>query len=56
MVSLDRLSGQVAVVALKKAEDTDEIVLRLQERYGLATRTTVRLPAGVSRGARNQCG
>jgi alpha-mannosidase len=48
MVTLDSLSGQVAVVALKKAEDSDEIVLRLQERHGQAARTTVRLPAGVT--------
>ena len=27
-------TGQVAIVAMKKAEDTDEVVLRLQERYG----------------------
>jgi alpha-mannosidase len=27
-------SGQVAIVAMKKAEDSDEIILRFQERYG----------------------
>jgi alpha-mannosidase len=47
LASLDDTSGQVAIVALKKAEDTDDIVLRLQERYGDAVRTTVRMPAGV---------
>ncbi len=34
MASLDDATGQVAIVALKKAEDSDEIVVRLQERYG----------------------
>jgi alpha-mannosidase len=48
MISLDDQTGQVAVVALKKAEDGDEIVVRLQERYGAPTRTNVRLPAGVT--------
>jgi alpha-mannosidase len=27
-------SGQVAIVAMKKAEDSDEAILRVQERYG----------------------
>ena len=27
-------SGQVAIVAMKKAEDSDEIIMRFQERYG----------------------
>lgn len=48
MLSLDDLSGQVAVVALKKAEDSNELVVRLQERYGAPTRTTLRLPANVT--------
>jgi alpha-mannosidase len=48
MIALDDQSGQVAVVALKKAEDSDELVVRLQERYGLPARTNVRLPAGVT--------
>jgi alpha-mannosidase len=47
MIALDDQTGQVAVVALKKAEDSDELVVRLQERYGTAARTNVRLPAGV---------
>ena len=34
MLSTDDLSGQVAVVALKKAEDSDELIVRLQEQYG----------------------
>jgi hypothetical protein len=28
------VSGQVAIVAMKKAEDSDEIIVRFQERYG----------------------
>jgi alpha-mannosidase len=37
-------TGQVAIVALKKAEDSDEVVLRVQERYGEpVTNLTVRL-------------
>ena len=48
MVSVDDQSGQVAIVALKKAEDSDELVVRLQERYGTTARTNVRLPAGVT--------
>ena len=48
MIGIDDQSGQVAVVALKKAEDSDELVVRLQERYGLPARTNVRLPAGVT--------
>jgi alpha-mannosidase len=42
MLTLDDLSGQVAAVALKKAEDSDEIIVRLQERYGSPARTTIR--------------
>ena len=48
MVSLDDQTGQVAVVALKKAEESDELVIRFQERYGMPARTNVRLPAGVT--------
>ena len=47
MVSTDDLSANVAVVALKKAEDSDELIVRLQERYGQLLRTTLRFPAGV---------
>ena len=32
MLALEDLNGAVAVAALKKAEDSDELVLRLQER------------------------
>ena len=31
---LGDVSGQVAIVAMKKAEDSDEVVVRFQERYG----------------------
>ena len=48
MIGIDDQTGQVAVVALKKAEDSDELVVRLQERYGVPARTNVRLPAGVT--------
>jgi alpha-mannosidase len=34
---LPETTGQVAVVAMKKAEDSDEVVLRFQERYGKPT-------------------
>ena len=47
MIGVDDQTGQVAIVALKKAEDSDELVVRLQERYGMPARTNVRLPAGV---------
>ena len=43
-VNLTDATGQVAVVAMKKAEDSDEIILRFQERYGRpATGVTVHL-------------
>ena len=48
MVSLDDTGGQVAIVALKKAEDADDLVVRLQERYGRPARTRVRFPGTVS--------
>lgn len=48
MIGVDDQTGQVAIVALKKAEDSDELVVRLQERYGLPARTNVRLPAAVT--------
>jgi len=41
---LPETTGQVAVVAMKKAEDSDEVILRFQERYGRPTSgLTVRL-------------
>ena len=37
-------TGQVAILAMKKAEDSNEVVLRFQERYGLpASGFTVRM-------------
>jgi len=42
LASLSDTAGQVAVRALKKAEDSDEIVIRVQELYGRAVRTRVR--------------
>src|SRR5215471_313615 len=47
LLSLDDSTGQVAVRALKKAEDGDEIVLRIQEQYGRPARTRVKLAATV---------
>jgi len=47
MLSTDDLSGQVAVVAMKKAEESDELIVRVQERYGQPARATLRLPAGI---------
>jgi alpha-mannosidase len=48
MIGVDDQTGQVAIVALKKAEDSDELVVRLQERYGMPARTNLRLPGGVT--------
>jgi alpha-mannosidase len=47
ILSTDNLAGQVAIAALKKAEDSDELIVRLQEQYGLPVRATLRLPSGV---------
>ena len=48
MVSLDDPARQVGVVALKQAEDSDEIVVRLQERYGKVAHTTVAFDGAIS--------
>ncbi len=41
---LQDVSGQVAITAMKKAEDSNEVVIRFQERYGRpVTGLTVRL-------------
>ncbi len=38
------MNGQVAIVAMKKAEDSDEVIVRFQERYGRpVTGVSVRL-------------
>ncbi|HTI35980.1 MAG TPA: glycoside hydrolase family 38 C-terminal domain-containing protein [Vicinamibacterales bacterium] len=47
MASLDDPTGEVAITAMKHAEDSDEIVVRLQERYGRARRVTLRMPSGI---------
>lgn len=51
MVSLLSLTGsehQIAVHALKKAEDSDEIVLRVQERYGRPGKTLIKFATPVT--------
>ncbi|MBZ5498622.1 MAG: alpha-mannosidase [Acidobacteriia bacterium] len=48
MLAFDDMSGQVAVAALKKAEDEDEIVVRVQEQYGRPARTRIRLPGQIT--------
>jgi len=47
MLSLDDAGGQVAIRALKKSEDTDEIVLRVQELYGLPAHARIKLAATI---------
>lgn len=47
MLTLDDANGQVAAVALKKAEDSDEIIVRLQERYGQPARATIRFAGRI---------
>src|SRR3989475_1293716 len=42
ILSLTDPNNQVAVRALKKAEDSDEIVLRVQETYGRPARTQIK--------------
>ncbi|HTM26530.1 MAG TPA: glycoside hydrolase family 38 C-terminal domain-containing protein [Vicinamibacterales bacterium] len=48
VLTLDDTTGQVAAVALKKAEDSDEVVVRLQERYGMPARTTLRFAGNIT--------
>jgi alpha-mannosidase len=48
MLTVDAPSGQVAVRAFKKAEDGNELVVRVQELFGRqAGRVTVALPDGI---------
>ena len=47
LASLSDTSGQVVIRALKKAEDSSEIVVRLQEQYGLPARTRISFAAKV---------
>jgi alpha-mannosidase len=49
MLSIKADPGQVAVGAFKKAEDTDEVVLRVREVYGRpANRVEITLPAAMT--------
>jgi alpha-mannosidase len=48
MLTLDDTNGQIAVTALKKAEDEDEVVLRLQEQYGRPARTRIKFPGEIA--------
>jgi alpha-mannosidase len=43
ILSLDDSNNQVTVRALKKAEDSDEIVVRVQELYGRPVKTRMRI-------------
>jgi alpha-mannosidase len=51
LVSLDDPAGQVAIQAIKKAEDDDAIVVRVQEKHGRVAHARLRFPAAVN-GAR----
>ncbi len=48
LVTLDDRDGQVAIVALKRAEDSDELVVRLQERHGRAASARLRFAGPVA--------
>ena len=48
MASLDDTNGQVARRALKKAEDSDEIVVRVQELYGRPAHTGVTFSRAIA--------
>ena len=49
LLTVDAPDGQVAVRAVKKAEDGGEIVLRVQELYGRDTgRVTISAPGGIA--------
>jgi alpha-mannosidase len=47
LASVDDQTGQIAIRALKRAEDSDEIVVRLQELYGRAGRTRLAFGSDV---------
>ncbi len=47
MLRLDDVKSQVAVRALKKAEDSEEIVLRVQELYGKPAHTRIKFAMPV---------
>ena len=48
LASLSDTTGQVAVRALKKAENSDEIVVRLQELYGRQAKTRLTLSSPMT--------
>jgi alpha-mannosidase len=48
LLSLSDTNGQVAITALKKAEDSDEVVLRLQERYGRPAKVRIKFAGPIS--------
>ena len=48
LLSMTGGDDQVAVYALKKAEDSDEIVLRVQERHGRHGKTTIKFATRVT--------
>ena len=47
LLSTTGADDQIAVYALKKAEDSDEIVLRVQERYGRPGKTTIKFATRI---------
>jgi len=48
LLSTTGSNDQIAVYALKKAEDSDEIVLRVQERYGRPGKTTINFATRIA--------
>ena len=48
LASLSDTTGQVAVRAIKKAEDSDEIVIRVQELYGRPARTQINFRRAIA--------
>ena len=49
LLSVEAPAGQVAVRAIKKAEDSNELVVRVQELFGRqADRVTIALPAAIA--------
>jgi alpha-mannosidase len=47
IISLSDPHGQISVRALKNAEDSDEIVLRVQELHGRPVATSIKLPLPI---------
>jgi alpha-mannosidase len=48
LLDVSDTTGQVAVRAFKKAEDSDELIVRVQELYGMAAgRVQIALPNGI---------